>query len=183
MPSLLPFLAQTSGLLRFDATGNSVGKREQDQAQQNTASQIVSLGKGGDSDTKGSVNLNAMGNTTVTGSSVLAPAGDIRIIGANVVINDAQNTATHASQTHAKEIATTAQLKRYVDAARGAYESVQTARDAKQDTGSDRMAGLAALNAIVSVYNASMVLVVSGCKAHESWVFSKTETDNICSKV
>jgi filamentous hemagglutinin len=37
---------KTSGLLRFDATGNSVGKREQDQAQQNTAtshtaSQIV----------------------------------------------------------------------------------------------------------------------------------------------
>ena len=158
MPSLLPFLAQTSGLLRFDATGNSVGKREQDQAQQNTASQIVSLGKGGDSDTKGSVNLTAMGNTTVTGSSVLAPAGDIRIIGANVVINDAQNTATHASQTHAKEIAAAAQLKSgYVDAARGAYESVQTARDAKQDTGSDRMAGLAALNAIVSVYNASVV--------------------------
>ena len=54
--------SKTSGLLRFDATGNSVGKREQDQAQQNTAtshtaSQIVSLGKGGDSDTKGSVNL------------------------------------------------------------------------------------------------------------------------------
>ena len=31
---------------------------------------------------------------------------------------------------------------------------MQTAREAKQDTGSDRMAGLAAINAAVSIYNA-----------------------------
>ena len=50
---------KTSGLLRFDATGNSVGKREQDQAQQNeaighTASQIASLGQGGEPGVAGS---------------------------------------------------------------------------------------------------------------------------------
>ena len=37
----------------------------------------------------------------------------------------------------------------YVEAIKGAYEAVQTAREAKQDTGSDRMAGLAAINAAV----------------------------------
>jgi hypothetical protein len=51
---------KTSGLRRFDATGNSVGKREQDQAQQttatsHTASQIVSLGQGGENNNEGSV--------------------------------------------------------------------------------------------------------------------------------
>ena len=49
---------KTTGLLRFDATGNSVGKRAQDQAEQttavsHTASQIVSLGKGGEAGNQG----------------------------------------------------------------------------------------------------------------------------------
>ena len=136
---------KATGLLRLDATGNSVGKREQDQAQQNTAtshtaSQIVSLGKGGDSGAEGNVSLVATGNNTITGSSVLAPAGDIDITGASVLINDAQNAASQASQTHARETAATAQLKSgYVEAIKGAYEAIQTARDAQQDTGSDRI--------------------------------------------
>ena len=152
--------SKTSGLLRLDATGNSVGKREQDQAQQstaisNTASQIVSLGNGGENNNEGNVSLIASGNNTITGSSVLAPAGDIHISGANVVIDAAQNSASQASQTHARETAATMQLKSgYVEAIKGAYEAVQTAREAKQDTGSDRMAGLAAINAAVSIYNA-----------------------------
>jgi filamentous hemagglutinin len=151
---------QSSGLLRFEVTGNTVGKREQDQAQQNeavvhTASQIASLGQGGESGSTGSVNLIAEGNNTLTGSSIVAPRGDITIAGSTVLINEVHNSASQASQTHFRETAATAQLKSgYVEAAKGAYEAVQTARDAKDDTGSDRMAALATINAAVSVYNA-----------------------------
>ncbi len=152
--------SDASGLLRFEATGNTIGKREQDQAQQNeaighTASQIASLGQGGETGEAGSVRLIAEGNNTLTGSSVLAPNGDIDIVGSTVLINEVHNSASLASQTHYRETAATAQLKSgYVDAAKGAYEAVETARDAKDDTGSDRMAALAAINAAVSVYNA-----------------------------
>ena len=61
-----------------------------------TASQIVSLGKGGELGDTGSVNVNANGNTTLTGSSVMAPGGDITVSGANVVINEVHNTTVES---------------------------------------------------------------------------------------
>ena len=98
----------------------------------------------------------AIGNTTITGSSVLAPGGDIAIGGANVLINEAHNTVTQADQSRFKETSASVQIKSgYVDAVKGAAASIETARTAKEDTGSSRMAGLATLNAAMSVYNAA----------------------------
>ena len=151
----------TRGLLRFEATGNSIGKREQTQSSQgtavsNTSSQIVSLGKGGADGKSGSIDLSAIGNTTITGSSVIAPGGDIAISGGNVLINEVHNTTTQAEQSRFKETSASVQIKSgYVEAVKGAAANIETARTAKEDTGSSRMAGLATLNAAMSVYSAA----------------------------
>ena len=167
--------ASTYGLLQANATSNSVGARKQSQSGEQSVTsqsttQIISLGKdqNGKDVQNASITLAAARNYQQTGGDIRAlgtpsaptagseGSGNISIDAQSIRIDEARTRTSSQEQTASKQTAATAQLKSgYVDAVKGAAQSIDTARTAKEKTGSNRMAALATVNAAMNVYNAA----------------------------